>query len=382
MIQQLILDTLATTKGLDQRKLSHIAGVSESSFSRYLHGLENITLHSTLKIVKYLYLDQEKEIMAEYVLTQKSRNARFALEYCDINNLSDHVIQLTESLSKSDNPVDKEWATLYEMLIRLKEKTISLDKLTEKIELFNPKEIEMLIMKQLLKAYIANAQNNNSTLHFHVSETEKLLDNIKSDFIKSSYNIRLGIIMGHVSLYLNNMEQTRYYNSLVINQDLYENLKGLAYNNLGYAYIFEDYKKSKHYLDKAIDIYSKYNQQEKINIAKINLTFLNSFWKKNETFSLELNSDNNIANYIYYLIQKGNLSLAKEYIDKIDITSFSDLDKGFIYFFQGLINERKKDFYYSIKWFQRSRDFFNIQLPINKLLEMGEDEEILSVWKD
>lgn len=64
------------------------------------------------------------------------------------------------------------------MLIHLKEKTISIDKLIEKIELFNPKEIEMLIMKQLLKAYIANTQNNNSTLHFHVYSIKIINNNI------------------------------------------------------------------------------------------------------------------------------------------------------------------------------------------------------------
>lgn len=385
MLQERILHTLAITKDLDQRKLSRIAGVSESSFSRYLYGLENITLHSALKIVKYLYPDQEKEIMSEYVLTQKSRNARFALEYCNINNLIQPFKQLLNNLSDSVNPVDKEWVILYELLGQLKEKTIRLDELKESVELFNPKELEMQIMKQLFKAYISFLENDTSGLRLHVSGIEDLIKGIKSEFLKDCYNMRLGIIMGHVSLISNDIEETRYYCSLVINQNLFEELKALAYNNLGHTYMFDNYDVSKGYFETCLKLYTNPTEHNQDNreVVELNISFLQSYWKIEREFSLDIHKNHKtLASYIFYLIQKGDLTRAKEYASKVDSSSLSDFDHAFHYYYLGLIYQSKKYFYHSIKWFQRAEDFFRIQLPIKKLLEMGEDEELLSVWTD
>lgn len=386
MLQERILHTLATTRDLDQRKLSQVAGVSESSFSRYLHGLENITLHSALKIVKYLYPDQEKEIMSEYVLTQKSRNARFALEYCDINNLPSPFKKLIDELSKSVNPVDKEWAALYDFLGNFKERTVSLEKLKNDIDLFNPKEIEIQIMKKFLKAYLAFDLNDRSALRNQVRSIERLINNVTSDFLKDCFNIRLGIVMSYVSFYTNDLEKTRYYSYLIVNQDLFEEVKALAYNHLGHTYMFKDYKKSKYYFEKSLKINSvstNSNRNNLANIVELSYSFLQSYWKIEREFDLDINKNHkSLASYIFYLIQMGKVTLAKEYIDKINPSTLSTWDKAFHYYYLGLIHKSKKYFYHSIKWFQRAEDFFHIKLPIDKLLEMGEDEEILSVWKD
>ncbi|GAA0373925.1 hypothetical protein [Bacillus horti] len=87
MLQEQILRTLDERDGVDQRKLSYVANLNESSISRFLNGYEEINFESALRIVKFLYPEQERVIMATYIPTQKSKNARHALEYCVMSQL-------------------------------------------------------------------------------------------------------------------------------------------------------------------------------------------------------------------------------------------------------------------------------------------------------
>lgn len=383
MLHERIRETLDQSKVLDQRKLSKIAGATESSLSRFLNGLEDLNFASVLKIVQHLYPEEEKSIMADYVLTLKSRNARFALEYCDINSLEEQFTLLVEKLSTSVNPVDKEWARLYEF-VKLFKKDLkdnkSLEGILSQLELFNPKEIEMKVMKQILLGYIYVSSEDYLSLATSTNHLELLVEQIKSKYMRDSVSMRLGLMLNYVLLYQNKIEQSRYYSSLVLQQDYFETVKANAYHHLGHSYLFEDYHLAKEYFDKAIHLFQKYDLVHSLKIALCNLSFLQSCWKIDGEFTLPLNNHSNVSCFIYYLLQKGNKDLAKEYLSKVDVQLISENDKAFYYYYQGLIDQNKSSFYHSVKCFQLSRDLFHIKLPLQELLKLGEDEEVLSVW--
>lgn len=380
MLQERILNTLDKRDDIDQRKLSKIAGVNESSISRYLNGYDVLNLASVLKIVQYLYPEEEKEIMADYVLTQKSRNARFALEYCDFNNLPNHLEQLIEQLSVSVNPVDREWAKLYRFIRIFKMKALPLEELLWEVEVFDPKELEMKIMKQIIKGYTYTELGDFSSLTIHTKYTEGFIRQVKSEFLRDCFNIRIGLIMNYVCLYENDVDKGREYSYLVLEQEYFENVKGMAYHHLGHSYLFQDYDKSKVYMEKAIDCFRERNEIDNLNIALNNLSFLQSYWNIDHEFMLPLNNQTNISSYIFYLIKKGNNDLAEEYLSKVEFSSIEDSDKAFHYYYLGLINKDKDTFYKSVEFFHNVGDRFHINLPIEELRNLGENENILRIF--
>lgn len=384
MLHERIRRTIDEKKNnLDQRKISKIAGATESSLSRFLNGMEELNFASVMKVVQHLYPEEEKEIMGEYALTQKSRNARFALEYCELNNLLVCVNQLIEKLSASANPVDKEWAKLYSFFELYKHRAtnkISMGEVIYQLELFDPKEVEMKVMKQILKAYIYVVLEDFSSLINNTQNIENLIMQVKSNFLVSSFNVRHGLIMNYICLLSNDVESSRYYSYLVLKQDYYENVKALAFNALGDSFMLEDYEKASHYFTESKYLNEKFNQSYNLNIAERNLSFLQSYWKIEREFTLPLDSHFNKANYTYYLIQKGDIELAKKYLDEVDVKSIPSISRAYFYYYCGLIDQKRATFYHSVKWFQLSRDLFHIKLPLDELLKLGEDKDILAVW--
>lgn len=379
MLQERILQTLERRDNLDQRKLSHIANLNESSISRYLNGTEEINFESVLRMVKFLYPEEEKETMVEYIRTQKSRNARHALEYCAMNNCWAEVDELIQLLAKSTNPVDREWASMYELVKMRKEKHLPPIELLQKVEVIKPKEQEMQILKTILKAYLYFDLEEHYSLALHIEGTDALIKDIKSNFIKESFSVRKSLIMTLVYLYANNLEKSRHYCYAIIGQDFFEQYKAMAHNNLGQSYMFEDYQKSKDYFIKALNYFIMFDQKESIQEIKNSLAFLYSYWEIDQEFTLSLDDQSSFLNYIYYLIRKSELTLAQEYLNKIDLNHLSNWDKAFYYYYKALIHQDVSTYYQSVEAFLNVNDYYHLQLPLQELKKLGENEEALKI---
>lgn len=379
MLQERILNTLEKHDHIDQRKLSRVAGLNESSISRYLNGFEDINFESLLRIVQFLYPEQEIEIMSEQIMNFKSKNARLALEYCDMNHLTDHFDHLLKLLSASTNPVDKEWAAMYELIRLQKKKQQKPVDLLGEVEVFRPKEKEMQVLKNILKGYIYFDMNEHHTLSLHMNGTDALIDEIKSTFIKEAFKVRLGLIMSYVSLYRNKIDDARHYVSLVLDQDFFEQVKATAYHQLGHSYLFESYDESIKNLELALNRFKKANIETHVNTTSFTIEFVKSFWGIERDFPLELDSYKHIVNYAYYLIQKGEKKEAQEVMNQIDLHSLPDWEKGFYYYYLGLIHDDKDYFYDSVEWFKRMSDFFHLMLPIKELDRLKENKRLLNL---
>lgn len=377
LLKERILQTLEKSRNIDQRKLAQIAHVNESSISRYLNGHDEINFEGVLRIVKYLYLEQEREIMSEYIRTQKSKNARYALEYCAMNHLWDLVEYLIGFLSESTNPVDKEWAAMYQLLLSRNEKILSPREQLNKIEVFKPKELEMQVLKSIFKAYIYHDLDELNALHLHVDGTDTLVKSIKSSFIQDSFNVRLSLILSQISLYSNDIELSRKYSLSIVNQRFFEDVKATAYYNLGLSYSLESYEKSVEYLNKALDFFIFRNNVGRIDQTRRLDSFIKTHWGVNFEFTHNLDNHRSFLNYIYYLIKKGELSLAGEHINKLDIKELTEWDKGFYYYYKGLLSNDKTSFYNSVESFINLDDYFHLQLPLIELQRLGENEVVL-----
>ncbi|MDQ0168298.1 hypothetical protein J2S11_004260 [Bacillus horti] len=90
--------------------------------------------------MKFLYPNEEIEIMSDFMVTQKSRNLRYSLEYCSMNHLHELFNIILEELSQSANPTDKEWANMYRLLHPNYSSTVEPFERLNEVEMFKPKE--------------------------------------------------------------------------------------------------------------------------------------------------------------------------------------------------------------------------------------------------
>ncbi|GAA0381702.1 AimR family lysis-lysogeny pheromone receptor [Bacillus horti] len=381
MLQERILQTLEDLDDIDQRKLARVANTTEAALSRFLNEQEELIFESVLRIVKYLYPNEQVTIMADYIITQKSYNARLGLEYCSINRLWVECNYLLNMLSKSTDPCDQEWVFMYTLLKEKREATHSHVHLISKVEQFHPKEIELKVLASIFRRILYFELNDNNTVLSSNNDAETLIEKIKSDYIRSSYSVRLGVIMSSVHLYGNNPEKARQYSYYIIGQDFIDFVKSVAYNNLGQTYMLEDYERAKDYFITAINYAITFNHSVYLKTARLNLSFLQSYYQIDSGFSEPIDDYATYANYIFYLIQKGEHSLAQKNMDQIDIKTLTDWDKAFYFYYMGLLKNDRSSLYESVKAFYSVENYFYLQFPLLELQKLGDDEEALQFLK-
>ncbi|MDQ0168376.1 tetratricopeptide (TPR) repeat protein [Bacillus horti] len=277
--------------------------------------------------------------------------------------------------------MDKEWAAMYDLIYLRREKLLTPMEQLDRIEVFKPKEVEMKILKSILKAYIYSDLQERYSIFLHISGTDELIDSLTSTFIKDSFNIRLGLIMSYVYLFENDLEKSREYSYSILNQSFFENVKANAHHNLGTSFLLEGYEKASEHLNKALDFFMYHNQATKVKQVDLNLSFLQSLWNKDFAYTLSLDNHTCFLTYIYYLIKKGESILALEHINRIAIEDLDQWDKAFYFYYKGLLSQDKTDYYYSVEYFSNLNNFFHIQLPLLELKKLGENEVALRILR-
>lgn len=379
MLRERILNKLKHMEGLDQRTLSQIAQVSEPAMSRYLNGFEEIKFESALRLVKYLYPEQEREVMSEYIPTQKSMNARHALEYCAMNGLWDLVEQTIKLLSSSNNTVDKEWAAMYQFFLMNTKRLLSPLEQLHQIEIFKPREKEIQILKSILKAYIYHELTEYRSVVLHVKDIDLQLLEIKTEFIKISFTVRINLIMSVIYKRANNLVQSRKYCHFILEQNYFDIVKAKAHQQIGLSYLYEDYQKSLYHLKEELKLNTYYGKVDFINKNLRNISFLKSFWGIDHTYSLPLDNLGYFLNYVYYLIKKDDLLLARKKINQIDINQLSERDIAFYYYYQGLITNEISHHLLSIKTFLNLNEHYHLQLPLKEIQKLQGNDAILNL---
>ncbi|GAA0379078.1 AimR family lysis-lysogeny pheromone receptor [Bacillus horti] len=379
MLRERILQTLKEQKKLGQRQLAHISGLSESSTSRFLHGYEDINFEAALKLIKYLYPKEETALMTEYILSQKTRNARFALEYCLLNQLYAPFTIVLERLSSSLNHMDKEWAGMYHLVQLRKDRETDPIELLQQVEIFKPKELEMQVLKGLLKAYIYIELEEKQSVLLHIKNTDKLIKKIKSSFMRNAFKIRLGFIMSTITMYARHSEKLRAYTRAIIEQDYFENAKIRAYHLLGYSYMYDDYQEALIHFNRALEGYKHLSDSVHIKEVEQLISYMNSYWKIEQKPPRNIENEHDFTNYIYHFIRTDNKNIAETLLSSLNVDKLCTREKAFYWYYKGLISEDAEHYYLSIDHFLSMNDYFHLRLPVEELSRLEENNEILKV---
>lgn len=334
-----------------------------------------------LNMVRYSFLDREKEIMDAYIRTldPNGKCARVSLEYAICSRLEDLTQYLLNKLSRASNAESKEWAALYSLDRKVETGEVSPLESIDVINGMRLKTVEGVAYGNLLKIYGYQAKRIYDLMYQLSEGLELSIKKIKDSYIRQSYFSRLGLVMMNVHMHQNNVSEAKRYAYLVLDNTTQENLRFLAYLGLGNIYTFESLEKSIDYLNQARLIGKTLaNNEPRMLEVERSLNFVRNYWGvQPEHINYQSENISDIHEVAFYYIRSGKIEEAKEILFNIDLDKLNPYNKGFHFFYRGLITNNKEDFYKSIFNFKEVGEVFYRNISLIELKKMGENPELL-----
>lgn len=333
-----------------------------------------------LNMVRFSFLDREKEIMDSYIRTldPNGKCARVSLEYAICNRMHDLAYYLIDRLSKSNNAESKEWAALYLLDRKVENGEVSQFESIEIINGMRLKTKEGIIFSKLLQIY-AYQEKRLFEMMFQISEgLEIMIKKLADNYMRYSYLCRLAIAMASVNIHQNKISEARRYGQLVLDNTTQDSLRYLAYINLGNSYMFDNPEKAIDYLNQARLICKGLdNNSYKMAEVERSLNFVMNYWEiPAEYLNFESTNISDIHEVAFYYI-RNNDRRGLQILESINIDDLTPSQKGFHFFYRGLATKDKKYFYESLKYFNIAGDKYYKQISLIELKKLGTEEDYI-----
>lgn len=332
-----------------------------------------------LIIVQELWPDREFEIMGDYIRTLKptQRCAREALEYLQLNQMNDLLVEHIEKLQKCSNKESQEWADTY--LIHLEVKSSKLKKMDalEKINNTSYKFDEMKAFSKILQFYYYNDLNFINMMHDISDVIDKRISVLKESYVKSHYECRYLTTNAEINLHKNNINNLRNKILNVIDKISSHVLLNIVHVIIGNSYIFENYDEALKHFKKAIYHSEKIGSVNRTKQANKSINFLNSFWRKKAQF-IEIDDEYN-SNLTDYAFHKCNFSKEEglKLLNDVDTSNFSDYGMGYYYYYLGIATGEEDYFFESVEFFNKAGEKYFKRMPIIELEKLGVKQSII-----
>lgn len=384
-LKQMIKNEMEKDRTLATKLTKLIGYANPSALYKFLNDSKRDfkEFNAILAIIRELFPEQEKELMMEVTKTLDPNKhiARVALEYATINKHEELKKYLLEKLASAKNIESKDFAFIYDVYAKLSNGEIPS---REGIQMINRKgftsyEAQVFSRIVLMYEYYFRLELFDNILEL-MDIVKPELDDINDQYLKEQYKIRINLLMVAVCLHKGMVEESREYAYSILkcnNIPNYTEVTTLL--NLGNSFIMEDYNKSFEYLKKGLDLAIKYNLENSITQLKSSLNFLMNYWGEEPKY-LNFNSREifDIHEIAFMYIRKGNKNKALEILNSINQDDMSNWQKGFHYFYRGLIDNNKENYYKSVTYFKLTGDRFYRQLPLIELKKLGENEVLLN----
>jgi tetratricopeptide (TPR) repeat protein len=386
-LKQMIKNELDKDKGL-AIKLAQVAGLANPSpLYKFLNEPEREMndFRGLLEIVKYLFMDREKEIMHDYILTldPNGKCARCSLEYAVNNRMYELSDVMIEKLSSSSNAESREWSKVYNLNNNVLVGSGDYFELLEHLSALRIKSTEMKVFSRMLQMH-SYFEGKKFDLFFQVSERfENEVKGIKDDYIRFNYLCRFGLISVAIHLHLDKLEDARRYANMVLDNSTQDSFRSLAYLQLGNSYILTDYTDAIECLEQA-RIHSSKLKDNGVRLKQVlrSINFVHNYWGKESPYldfkSIHVSDIHEIA---FSNIREGSHQEALKILDSIDQSELTSYTLGFHKFYRGLIDGKKETFMDSVINFKLSGDRYYRNLPLIELKKIGVEDMYLQALK-
>jgi hypothetical protein len=382
-LKQMIKNELEKDKSL-AAKLAQVAGLANPTpIYKFVNEPEREmdNFNGLLSIVKYLFLDKEREILGDYIkeLDPNGKCARYSLEYAINNRHFDLASYMVDKLKNSSNAESREWALIYELNNGVLLNHRNYNSLLEDISEIRVKSHEIKTFIKMLQVH-AYYENKMFEIMFQSCVgLEEHVKAIKDDYIRFCYLCRLGLILMAVNLHLNNANEARRYGEVVLNNSTQDSFRSLAYLQLGNSFVFENYDIASNHLEQA-RMYCKNLRDggNRLVQVKRSINFLQNYWgKEPQHLDYESKDVSDVHGVAFYLIRQNRYEDALVALDSIDKSHLSNYQMGMHYFYRGLLDKDTNHFYNSVIHFKQSGDKFYRSLALIELSKTGLDEMVL-----
>lgn len=376
--------------GINKAELARKTRVPPASITRLLQSpvgkekYKHIALHHIIKVVEYLFEKGSIEKLINYIYCANGRNMRAGVEYLWSNHKFDEVEKILQLLQEG-NAESQTFANLYDLLRKRYYQKITP---CDMRQIANKNKLEKDSIKSLtslIRMYSYYDENRYHLLEEEAQEGLELHRNLKCTTLKTSYIFRVSQLLVPIKLYKYGDTNTcQKLCEEIINNPLNNYFfKAFAYVYLSKVHTFDDFDKSMKYLDYAEDYYHKSGYMLGLETVKFNRDFLLNHWGQYDCVLLE-NSDDYVCNrhgIVYNLIQQGKNKEASSLLDEIKVGELDDWNKGFHYYYRGLIYNSIEDYCKSVIYFKECSDKYYVRLPIDKLKEKGIDAAVINALK-
>ncbi|OLO27575.1 hypothetical protein BTR23_19895 [Alkalihalophilus pseudofirmus] len=330
------------------------------------------------------YLSSADDIKQTIIsLNPATSLARTALEYVINNNMTDVLDHLIEKLSTSENEESQIWAEVYRIDREVVKGQLSLIEATNELTYINCPTKELNALRKIFQLY-----NYHDLKYFDMVSTLSELvraeiDELEDSYMKSSLLTRFSLIMQSVYIHLNQLELSRDYGKVIINNAVNEKALGIAYRNLGNSFIQSSIDFATEFLFKSRDIFRNLGHHVELTHTQRSINFANIYWNKPEKFSRTspYNALEEKQGYAFYLIKTNDFQEAEKILDEVKQEITNDFQFGFHYYYRGLLENSKDRFYESVTHFKKAGDYYYRNLPLLELQKLGVNNVVLDALR-
>lgn len=380
-LKQMILNEIDNRPRGYAEELAALSGYSSGSALKKVlkdEKKEFEKFSALVKIVHELFKDKIKQTMTDYASTLdvKKQTARYFLEYCQIHTFHEIKEMLIEKMINCGNSQSEEWAKIYQIKSLFMKKEIGLGDAISRFSAINPKQPETEAAIEIYKSYCYLEEQKYNMVYDTLLSIGNSIDEIKEPYIKDLFKGRYQLLMIEHYFRRDELEKARDYCKDLLLNDM-EMFRGWAYLHLGNSFIIDDFDKAYEYFNKGLEVGGQKYKNLKSNI-KTSINFVSNLWGKNPEY-LDLNSDNHndVTEIAFYYIQKGQKTEAEKVLDAIDVNTLTHNQRGFFYYYKGLLMKDVDCFAESIISFKLSGDTYYRKLPLLELEKLNYPKSII-----
>ncbi|CDQ38322.1 MULTISPECIES: AimR family lysis-lysogeny pheromone receptor [Virgibacillus] len=334
----------------------------------FIAGEDELTL-SLEQLKEFLSRDHDNEtvmqLIRKYCLQSSSRDIqKKGMEFLYMNGFFEELQQLVEKNKKSTYTSNRQWASIYQIMIDRNTTRYSPHELLQKVKRMTADDPETKCLIEFVKVTLYYDLQQYDKIGNFLDIQQRLFERIDDRFLIAFFNIRLNQFLMIYYLLRNELIMARKCAYRVLNLSQNPNTKAGVHIKLGLSYIFDTYLQGMYHLNEAISIAEYHGLQNIIHsVNNNNIPFLTSHFRKLDQFEHITTTD--ASELAHMEIAKGNNAKAISILSKIK------LDSPFKLYYMGKAKYDKQILLQSYNEFIEKRsDFFFSRLPLSVLKTM------------
>lgn len=360
-----IFDAIEDRDDMTSLKAAKLIGASKQCMTK-LKSDNTIGFRKMLRLSYLLFHPTQKKTMSRWCLKLTSpESVKQSFEYAAITRDLELLINLITKYKKEKGTIG-EYVSIYSVIYAYMTRQISGLDIMENIEqLKQPEDQHLQILIKIVECYNLYFDKDFLLMKHTAKAAMKLLAKLSDKrelFMKECFLHRLAEVLGPVNLHLNNLQEARYYASIIINADICPKTISDASYIVGMSYLLEDEAKCIELLQKSYDIASTVGELE-YRDARMNLDLAKLY------LNIKLDNDAHKALLNFEKNKDNQVSIVKE-------ASFQEIDEDFLILFEASKSKSNERLYECFENFFEQSNIFFASLALKELQKAGENSYI------